>query len=1605
MSKGCSVDAHVRNSNGEVVKSTLFRDLLTHLSNRKTAKGYYAVGTNREFLDRVRNKEEYREDENGEITFNSLRKLTGMNVEQEKLLTQLNKDLGAGVYEYNNAVAKLSNFNRESQFKEDYMATIEHTNKGYALSVVPRTTANEVALEQTIAQRSLQDRIIYYLNKAGVGVEFIEQDDKEGGRYSTINATKTADGLYNLIRVSKGENIEENLAEEAGHFAVGALGSSPLVQRLTSLLTSDVQKEILGDEYETKALGAQSEREVAGVLVGKALLNNIDQQSAWGRLATRIAEMAKRIFATISGNDVMKATIDAQRIARNIARNFMSNEQQGSLDEALAIRETLFSAPTSMNTQAFRTTINSLKLAVSKLKAISDDEYVDKVNNVLLIAASGRINTINLEPEGPLKNTHTLEGITAALEGLLDLIGPGKEITELLDSVDFLNAQDFYGNMAENGRKLRQVREFATVSNNLQKQINQWMSHHTDASRIQGELTRVHLTDDTGHTRVVNLTKIVKDLGEMNTALITDLATKEKQFFIKFCEDSLGTKYVYRAARVIWNIGKSKQGRGLTRRVKGGNLSIAAQVEHLDHDINIFERFIGSMANNPDIIGQVVDKVTKAANKHADDLTNRDWDNLRVLEQRFKNLNNISQRDLYETFDDGTMTGNLISEVNWGQYEKNRKEFIDSEFDKFLMNEFLISNRATMRSMTDDEKKAFIDKNFDSFKKRWPKSEVMSDFEKGDKWDHWLRPALKDWNKIKGNGKWDNVRQRYVPNPAKYANPKYDELKSKDAGFEAWYNDYMSLKESIDSRLPEGSTLWVRAPQFKGTYTNIVKNNKALGVKDAHGSALRMMLRETFCESSEDTDYGSEQTYNSEEEEIFGNALSYDKEKIHRLPLYGIRKLNDMTELSTDLFHTTLSYSGMANSHFCLSQIVDTLEVGHTFMQKQRTVEGKQTEEGRKKHSNAYRRYTKFLDKQVYGISSTKHKIAKGIILEKIAAFASGFASKYFLGGNVVGGMVNTMTGFNEIFKEAIADEYFSLKDFTMANKLYYGKWGKNFVQNWAEYGKEFRENKVGLFIRHFNVLGDNRQKQRDWHTEDKSRRRIYKGLFEEALFLPYKSGDHWMQSISYLALANKTKLYDENGNKISLFNAYNKVGMVGKNYREDYSKGVSKDLFKNDADHRKFIDLNQIVIKLQSSDKVDVADCGLTPAQQSMLRSMGLSGLQKQNLINKLISESDALVNIDSSLVQKAVGLNRGSSLEMSGKYFKSKDGKKEYDMINSIISKMEASRTALFTGGGLVLTSEEQKFMNDKGYNLADTDNTIYKLGLDRDKLVWNVDDESAYMDKCREINNRLHGIYNNQDKTAFHQSWWGNAILAMRGYALGMMERRFGENHYSVATGQDVEGTLNTMAKLWLSDMSMWSKINLTLMPFELMEVIGLPITRKAKLEMYKAGFSANQYANLRRNWGDYMLILGLWMLRCLSAAPDDDDNVDSSELNIGMGRLHYFSSRLFWEQAAFNWPPAMMTEASTTVLNMIPAGASAFADVAVLAYQAGGVPFADSDNSEFFYQREVPGKYEEGDSKAEKHFWRMFPYIRSYYPLFVNPYDATKSYEYGKRVKVR
>ena len=83
-----------------------------------------------------------------------------------------------------------------------------------------------------------------------------------------------------------------------------------------------------------------------------------------------------------------------------------------------------------------------------------------------------------------------------------------------------------------------------------------------------------------------------------------------------------------------------------------------------------------------------------------------------------------------------------------------------------------------------------------------------------------------------------------------------------------------------------------------------------------------------------------------------------------RLPLYGINKLKDINELSTDVFHSTLAYASMAYTYQQIGSLVDMMEIGTTVF-KNRKVEGV-IEKNKKFTSRSYKRYIQFLDNNIF---------------------------------------------------------------------------------------------------------------------------------------------------------------------------------------------------------------------------------------------------------------------------------------------------------------------------------------------------------------------------------------------------------------------------------------------------------------------------------------------------------------------------------------------------------------------------------------------------------------------------------------------------------------
>lgn len=1538
MGNSCTIKVYTKNKKDEVVESRLFNDLLHYTNSRKEAKKDYAIGTNPEFIKTVEDRADF--DENGEITFASLNSLANLNIPTDDLLRRLNEDIGTGEYSYDEAIIKLQSFNGSSQFNKDYMATLSKVGDKYTVQVIKKSPAAELILEELISRESLINRLKYRLAQKGVAIDFIGDEAGYYGRYSTKNAEKAADGFYHLIQVSQGEKLEDSLLEEAGHFAIGALGNNPLVTRLLKALTPEVIERIantLGEKG--KVMGTSPAREVAGMLVGNAFKEA--DRGPLRTLVNRIADLAKRIFYTFSKNQVKLDILEAKKTASQIAKGFLSPDFVGTTENALDNKETLYNAVDSSVVSLYKETMVKLKAEISVLKSFthSKDKIPSLLQSIDDFTEEGRTDVVNTVG-GVHANDAAAEGLATLVYCLTDIVGEGKEIDQILKRISIPeDTTKFFQAMPSIGKDIRTLTSMLSV---MQTVIASYSN--------SGKLDDVYMiTDQNGNTQQINLHEAYRALNTAASTLTTAIHNIQREFFVRFCQEIYGKKFVTIAPRVVFGFKQGKFGFRVTGNGQVEQLSIEECVKTLSEDLSIFDLYISSASNTNDLITQILDKAVKLANKRGDDLTREAWDKLRLLESEWKEFGLktdvlYEQIEVEEKDEAGNITGtkrqysgNIISDLEWGKWEREYQELREQALKDF--------------------KEANPDWN------TWGETNLAL------RWNSYWAPIRDDWNEA--HSEYDEVEKRYIPRRNYPESPKlgvvyytYDNSDNFDAfidskpGLREWYNKYRELKDSLDALLEHRSTTSVRLPQFRGNYINRVRNKARFG--RATGAVLKSFreeLTEAFCETSEDYEYGSDNTYNDDSDNPFTNRLAKEREKIRRLPVYGINKLKSDL-LSTDIFGSTIAYASMAYNYAALSSITDTLEVGREVLWR-RSVSGT-SEEGflAKKlgaPSRAYYKLSRFLDKNVYSIHSDKVKLWK-VVINKLGNLLAYLGALRYLGGNVIGGLVNWGTGFNELFKEAVVGQFFNAKDWAKANGVYTA----NVWATLGQYGKEYPDDKLSLFVRQFNITNENLQEQRDWDTNISRLHRMLNG----SLFLPYKMGDHYMQTISYLALAQKTKVWyiDENGNKktISLWDAYERVAN-----------------------------------------------------EEDMFDAFG----------NKIGTKK------------------AGSKLVLKHEYYKEDSDLTEVNTIKSIISKIDDALNGNGVFGTQIhLTPAEDALLAEKGLNIASLEATKGQLEADLKDLRWAAEgsakDETAFKMQAQEISNRLHGIYNVTDKGVFSMKIYGGLVLGMKGWALGMMERRFAGSYYNLSLDTDMEGSIVTTTKAALMGASTallgagrllsgqfkkgfvdvkggFRTLSCLIFPF---------LWNKEYAE--KLGFSKSQVANLKRNWIDIVMITLYYLLRAATALPPlpEEPTEEDKELrryyerdHHTRGLLYYFFNRLFREQAALNLPVGMWYE-KDTLFESVPIGFSALVDIVSFVNEFAGdvLGYGDKNDSTYYYQGNAKDYaltgglssngdyaylYEKGEPKWKSHFAKMLPYYKSLW-TYQHPYKAASAFEYGK-----
>ena len=363
MKKYCDLIPKIHDKQGNEVESKLFSDLLSFYNDdRKATKKAYFAAIHPVFLDSIANNEDVTFDENGEITLHSLIKVANLDPQNDILIQKLNKDIKSGVYSYVEGLQKAREFNR-SEYGDRFLATLIPDKKGnYKLEVVHNTTQNRTKFEKVLVEQETLTMVIDELNNQGVKVDFTDTKEYDG-RYSTIDASKAADGMYHLITISRGaKNVNQAFIEEAAHFAIAALRETSPVKRLITLCSnSEIAERLkLYSEDEVKMGINENTYETAGRVLALAFGNK--NLHGFGGFLNRVKSFIYSIFSKIAPNSFIAKRQQIIELAEQIVDEFSYG--RADLQTALEDPVVLFSGS---NTTISTNTLLQLRATVKKL--------------------------------------------------------------------------------------------------------------------------------------------------------------------------------------------------------------------------------------------------------------------------------------------------------------------------------------------------------------------------------------------------------------------------------------------------------------------------------------------------------------------------------------------------------------------------------------------------------------------------------------------------------------------------------------------------------------------------------------------------------------------------------------------------------------------------------------------------------------------------------------------------------------------------------------------------------------------------------------------------------------------------------------------------------------------------------------------------------------------------------------------------------------------------------------------------------------------------------------------------------------------------------------
>ena len=707
MAKACAIIPQVRNKRGETVGSKLFKDLLSYFdNNRQEATRIYLITKSANFIQNWNPRLVM--DDNNEPTISSLLKKTNLKdvINTQKVLKKLNNDIGhyhktgrVKLYlnndkNYRELVQRAIQFNTSSEFREDYVASVEkvldnESNRIYISPIIRvRDKMNSINADNMVYNFNLNNRLRDILAAHGISIGALTDLERRRGVSGVTDFSQAKDvatGLIEMIRLAEGIKGERALPEEFAHFAIEAMGDTPLINRLINNLSSNgLVGDILGEDYDTyytlyKGDEAKLAKEAAGKLLAKHLLQQEAIPSApYKNLLERVINAIKNFFRSLDASSIQKAMIEADRDFGKMAKDILT----GQLDDVIDVRNIA-------STEMYYNTQERVGRDKRLLQDIINNELkrlkiYEKRNPNSQFSANQRLLIDKLEIE--LADNNEIEGIYAFLDNALE------ELQKVSNRLEVLRNTPV-SNLNERAKVLRDVRNYMYSYQRIADSVRQALrEEEKEADNRYGQRVRVALD---------NVSRLLDDLS-------VDYNTLTMPLFVDFIKPFVGDS-------IMVPFGK----------YKGKTMTAESLVKIADEDISFFDRWLDSMADSSDYMLKVMDQAVKRSKENARLKTIDVQKQLQAATIKLEQAGIKTTDWMFERDSKGNLSGNYISEINHALFRERMRIMFKSLNDKYGRNP--VGQDAENYNK---ERKAWFDANMEVVDgKRQPKMSIYASME------------------------------------------------------------------------------------------------------------------------------------------------------------------------------------------------------------------------------------------------------------------------------------------------------------------------------------------------------------------------------------------------------------------------------------------------------------------------------------------------------------------------------------------------------------------------------------------------------------------------------------------------------------------------------------------------------------------------------------------------------------------------------------------------------------------------------------------------------------------------------------------------------------